>query len=171
MLSRPQHPNQIHSKFAPGFAHQVFGDAEIIEGYKDLSIDFLYSSGSLFVYFNVKFSEKRSFPPPAPLDLLKTLLYWMPEETVLPMEKWGTQSMDAFRNHLETVNSKWTPPGQCISTYSLSETHDDIYEVWHGKFSDPAVREYHQRMRPFVIWYVDGSRYLDDTDETWDIFM
>ena len=44
--------------FSPTFAHQMFGDAEIIVGYQGLSIDLYYHHTTLDTFFSIKWKSK-----------------------------------------------------------------------------------------------------------------
>ena len=149
--------------FVPTFAHQFFGDDEKIVGYKDLQLKFYYSASSLKMYIDCKYTEKLA--EASPPDLLACLREWMPE--VEPEQNWRSSNLAELQESVKAV--EWSPPGKKVTSY---ESHNgDEFQVWHGKFSDDHMRAYHQRMRPFMIWFVDGARYLDDTDDKWDVFM
>ena len=75
---------------------------------------------------------------------------------------WGAKSLQDVLAHVSNENRRWCPPGRQVAVYEQGE---DRFQVWLGKFSDERMRAYHQRMRPFMIWFVDGARFLDDKDE------
>lgn len=156
-----------HISFHPGFAHQVFGDEETIVGYEDLKIDFYYAAASLRVFIDVHYSNK-NVAAASPPDLMKCFQEWMPEEEVESEKEWRALTRNELLVAVENDARNWKPPGNKITEYKDGE---EMFEVWYGKFSDARMRKYHQRMRTFMIWFVDGARYLDDTDEKWDVFM
>ena len=36
-------------------------------------------------------------------------------------------------------------------------------------FSDPAIREWHARVEPLVLFYIDGATFIDTEDPKWEI--
>lgn len=153
------HPTYCYSIF-PGVEEQL--EVETASGYKDLRLVSHYASGSLKMYFELSFAERA--PNAQPENIMAALQPWWPEIG----EGWRADSMEDLLQHVRKENVRWRPPGRQIASY---ETNGERYELWHGKFDDEAMREYHQRLRVFMVLLVDGARYLDDEDDKWDVFV
>ncbi len=161
-------PEDVEKRgFAPAFAHQHFGDDEVVRGYPDLRISHFYSAGSLQLFTRITHGLKQ--PAAVPADVGAVLRVYMPDEDVETEDKWGAPSLDALLERVEEdKRTRWTPPGQQIARYEQGGRH---YQVRHGNVGEPGMRAYHQRMRPFVIWFVDAANFIDDQDNRWDVFM
>jgi histone acetyltransferase 1 len=153
--------------FPPSFAHQHFGDEEKIYGYPGLRISHYYSSGSLQLYTRIAFDRRE--PGAVPEDISGALSVYMPDEDVELESSWSSPSVDAILERVEKdKKSGWMPPGQQISSYSVGK---EKFQIRFGNIADAGMREFWQRMRPFLIWFVDAANFFDDTDDRWDVFM
>lgn len=45
------------------------------------------------------------------------------------------------------------------------------YHLHLGSISDPIVREYHRRLQPWLLFYIDRSSFIDETDSVWELLM
>lgn len=153
--------------FAPTFAHQHFGDDEVILGYRGLKISHYYSCGSLQLHTRISFSHREAGAVPD--DIASKLRVYMPDEDCEPESVWSAPSIDSVldRVRLDTQNG-WTPPGEQISSYTSGGR---TFQIRRANIADAGMRQYWQRMRPFLIWFVDAANFFDDTDDRWDVFM
>lgn len=152
--------------FRPTFAHQHFGDEEMIAGYEGLRISHYYSCGSLQLCTRIVFDRR---DPLRADDVAAKLRFYMPDEDCEGEEQWSASSPEAVleRVRLDAKNG-WQPPGQQIAGYTVGA---ETFQIRRANIADPGMRQYWQRMRPFLIWFVDAANYFDDTDERWDVFM
>jgi len=146
--------------FHPSMSHQIFGDSETIFGYKDLMVKLIYHSGSLMTYLNMSYHEKVS--PSlgiAPDPVLKSVAEKLQE---------GYESnLEEFIKKLPEED-KFIPPGEKIDSYTVKGTE---YEVYHATISTPRLKEYHERMQTFVLWYIDAASFIEVDDEKWNFYM
>ena len=49
----------------------------------------------------------------------------------------------------------------------LEDGEEKKFEVYFGDISEPGFLEYHERMQPFILWYIDAASYIDVDDERW----
>jgi len=146
--------------FHPAMSHQIFGDSETIFGYKDLKVKLLYHAGSLLTYLNMSYHEKVSpalgiNPDPVLANVAEKL------------QEGHLSNLDEFIKKLPEQES-FAPPGEKIHAY----THKDIeYEVFHATINTPKLKEYHERMQTFVLWYIDAASFIDVDDEKWNFYM
>lgn len=40
---------------------------------------------------------------------------------------------------------------------------------YQASWKDEGFKEYHQRMRFFIILYIEGGQYIDDDDDRWEV--
>lgn len=45
------------------------------------------------------------------------------------------------------------------------------YHVFHGRFNDPAVRDYHERLQFFLLMFIDRSSFIDAEDLVWEVLV
>lgn len=50
-----------------------------------------------------------------------------------------------------------------IINFSLKKTKASI--------SEEKARQYHSKLQLFILWFIDGSSFIDDTDTNWDLFF
>jgi len=55
--------------------------------------------------------------------------------------------------------------------YLISEGESDRhFEVYFNDISVPGFREYHERLQPFLLFYVDAASYIDSDDDKWTYY-
>lgn len=146
--------------FPPVMSHQVFGDNELIFGYKDLHIQLYYHAGSLLTYLGMKFKEK--IPPSVGI----------PPDPVLPaiidkIPKDYCTNLDEFTKRLQDEDS-FTPMGTKIHEYSRNNR---TFEIYQANIDTPRLKTYHERLQTFILWYIDAASYIDMDDEKWNFFL
>jgi hypothetical protein len=100
--------------FAPTFAHQHFGDDEVISGYRGLRVSHYYSAGSLQLFTRISFAEKQ----PGAVDVGAALRVYMPDEDVELESQWAASSLDDLLERVAAERqSGWQPPGRQIGSY------------------------------------------------------
>lgn len=59
----------------------------------------------------------------------------------------------------------------CVDTYVWKEDLTVGVQIWEGSFSDPCVKEYHRRLQMMLLFFIDASSYIDDTDPVWEVLF
>jgi Histone acetyl transferase HAT1 N-terminus len=55
--------------------------------------------------------------------------------------------------------------------FGLLEGQDDRqFEIYLTDISVPNFKEYHERMQPFLLFYVDAASYIDTDDDKWSFY-
>eukprot|EP01104_Vermistella_antarctica_P013974 TRINITY_DN4326_c0_g1_i1.p1 TRINITY_DN4326_c0_g1~~TRINITY_DN4326_c0_g1_i1.p1 ORF type:complete len:869 (-),score=367.51 TRINITY_DN4326_c0_g1_i1:88-2325(-) len=148
--------------FQPAYTHQHFGDDELIKGYQKLRINLYHTSGSMFLYLGMKHEGKRGSEDDT--DLVKVLNEYTDSSVC-------TFDINTFR---AKINEPFSPPGERILSYSMPASSDGMKErtfsVYRGSFADPQVAAYHNRVQIFILWFIDGGRYLELNDGRWDVY-
>lgn len=45
------------------------------------------------------------------------------------------------------------------------------YEIYYCDTSNSDFIRYHERLQTFVLWYIDGSSFIDTDDANWRFFV
>jgi len=150
------------SNFHPTYTHQLWDDEEIV-GYKRVKALVAFTSGALYTYLSVDYEAKC---PDTTVPDIQALIG-------SKLRGGFTTDWDDFKSH---VHDPFTPPGTLLSEYSLpSVDHSgkDVitYEVWHGHFTDPTLRAYHARLQFFLLFFIDRSSFINDSDPVWEVLL
>ncbi|KAI0668463.1 histone acetyltransferase type B [Trametes maxima] len=169
---------EVYEGFHPTFTYPIYGEEEKLYGYKDLSIELKFASGSLAQYLNVQYAEK--LPSTSTVDDVEGLL-----SKFIPPGYYTDEQKFLERVEEDALNFK--PFGQKIYSYSRAartltkgkdvaipqvlspedqETVD--FEVYHSTWQTPGFREFHRRIQLFVLLYIEGGSYISEDEETWE---
>ncbi|CDH48914.1 histone acetyltransferase type b catalyticsubunit [Lichtheimia corymbifera JMRC:FSU:9682] len=159
--------------FEPNFTYPIYGEQEVVFGYKDLSIQLSYTSGSLRLYPRVDYSAKyqsASGSSSSNSDQVHADDVFGMIKEYLPSDCIG--NADEFTRVVLEDAKTFKPIGEKIHEYSREgdQGEDEHFEIYKASFSNPKFREYHQRMQLFVLLYIEGSSYIEDDDEKWEIY-
>ncbi|KAI8973576.1 acyl-CoA N-acyltransferase [Mycotypha africana] len=162
----------ISTGFNPDFTYSVFGAAETIFGYKNLSIKIKYTSGSLKPYVEINYTDKYKAQTPSSstkaeveADDINAIL-----GELLPKER-----IDNYHQFIDAVKRDYTtfrPLGDKVQEYT-KENNDgsiDHFEIYKCSFADKDMRRYYSRIKLFVLLFVEGSSFIDDEDDNWEIY-
>ncbi|KAK0474226.1 acyl-CoA N-acyltransferase [Armillaria novae-zelandiae] len=166
--------DESYDEFHPTFTYPIFGDDEVIYGYKDLTIDMRFASGSLVQFLSVKYAEKLGASSTVD-DVEGTLKDFIPPD-------YYTNEAE-FAAKVEEDASSFKPLGKLIHSYSrplpthkgkgkATESTETIeYEVYHTTWDTPGFREYQRRMQLFILLYIEAGTYINDEDDQWEFFV
>ncbi|XP_066588253.1 histone acetyltransferase type B catalytic subunit isoform X2 [Prorops nasuta] len=165
MIRKVQDLEDDGTTFKPEMSHQVFGDSETIFGYRDLKIKLYYSAGSLETYVGVSYSEK----------ICKDSYEGIEADEILPklVDKLAPkfhESIDSFTESLKK-DENFRPHGELLHAFTLDDNGSARhFEVYKADMSYKGFKEYHQRLRTFVLWYIDAANFVDVDDDLWHYF-
>ncbi|CAH3164227.1 unnamed protein product [Porites lobata] len=149
-------------EFQPAFSHQIFGENETIFGYSNLEVQLYYHSGSLLTYMGMKHDGEVNSkivngvePDPVLSDIAKNY----PAGCL--------SNLDEFIAKLPE-EAKFSPMGELLHSYKCSDVE---YEIYKADVTTPRLKDYHERLQTFLLWFVDGSSYIDSDDEMWTFFL
>ncbi|KAL5108305.1 hypothetical protein TcWFU_000087 [Taenia crassiceps] len=167
-LIREKEDLDAEDSFMPDMTHQVFGESEIIFGYKDPNITIAYMAGSLSTFVDIKYSEKISQSVSGgvkPDDILKSLSNVYPQGIY-------TEKSDFLNTFEEEL--KFKPFGSLRSSYTISRDGKNrefsVYRVDHSSPDFAAFSKYLLRMEPFLLFFVDESSFVD-LDNRWSFYV
>eukprot|EP00118_Oscarella_pearsei_P019170 m.202116 g.202116 ORF g.202116 m.202116 type:complete len:406 (+) comp39604_c0_seq41:38-1255(+) len=150
--------------FHPDMTHQIFGDSEMIFGYTQPRIDIYFGAATLNTYLNFSYTTK--------LASTDAFLEGVKPDSVLPnvAEKLTggfCSNQDDFMSSL-SAEASFTPFGRQVNVYQFGNTQ---YEVYQGDIMTPRLRQYHEKLQVFLLWFVDAASFIDVDDEKWRFFF
>ncbi|KAJ3931743.1 MAG: histone acetyltransferase type B catalytic subunit [Lentinula lateritia] len=171
--------DESYEDFHPAFTYPIFGEEEKIYGYKDLSIDLKFASGSLKQYLSVKWSDKLKSADTVD-DVDGTIREFLAEGIEV--------NEDAFRVRVEEDATSFKPSGEMIYSYTRSaskgkgkssvvEQHNPededtvVYEVYHNTWKVPGFKEYHRKMQIFILLYIEAGSYINEEEDGWEFVV
>jgi len=155
-----------NNSFPPEMTHQIYGENEVIFGYKDLRINLMMSSGSLQSFLSYSYGQKVD---PAKTDGVKA------DDVIDPLIKIlapgsFTENKDEFIKYLaSTKETGFRPMGELLHNFKSKD--DETFEVYMCTEATPGFREYHQRLQAWIMFYIDAASFIDIDDENWRFFL
>jgi len=153
--------------FKPDMSHQLFGDSESIFGYKDLRVDICCTAGRMITYVSVSYSDRitpQRCDGVAADDVLRTLAG--------KLQPGFLSNRDEFIAAVDRDDT-FRPSGELVGSYDFVAGGGDENkcEVYFVSLVDAAWRDYHERIQPFLLFYVDAASYIDVDDEKWNYYV
>ncbi|CAG0896904.1 unnamed protein product [Darwinula stevensoni] len=149
--------------FKAEMCHQVYGEKEVIFGYKDLKIKLFYSACRLTTYIGIEYSSKVT------PDLCDGVVADDVEKPLLEIIPKGyLKDLGHFKAAIqEDVTFK--PFGSLIDRLELSS--GQTFEYYSCDTHEPNFLPYHERLQAFLMWFVDGASFIDTSDPRWHFFL
>ena len=151
-------------QFHPHYTHQLWDDEEIV-GYKRVKCVVAFTSGALYTYLHTEY-ESRVTNAPGIADLT---------DLIGAKLKGGyTTSWADFQSH---IHDEFHPPGEMMAEYTLPSVEETSkkevisYEVYRGTFNDATLRAYHARLQFFLLFFIDRSSFINDSDLVWEVIL
>jgi len=169
LLRTPQdlEASDSEADFEPGMTHQIYGENENIFGYQDLKIDFWMSGSTLKTYINVNYAEKIDKVKTGGVEadpVLEPLIKILAEGQVL-------ESKDAMAAHLASEKvTKFKPLGTKIDEFKSK--NNESFEIYYVDCAtEPSFRDYHSKLQPWIMFYIDAASFIDIDDANWRFFL
>ncbi|KAI9499197.1 acyl-CoA N-acyltransferase [Zychaea mexicana] len=161
--------------FEPTFTYPIFGEQEVVFGYKGLSIKISYTSGSLRIYPRINYEQKyqpsssssASAEPEGADDVSNMLLDFLPKQDCF-------SNYDEFVRAVQEDAETFRPIGEKIHEYTRESSdsgEEEHFEIYRASFADERFKQYHRRMQFFVLLFIEGSSYIEEDDEKWEIYI
>ncbi|PCH38402.1 acyl-CoA N-acyltransferase [Wolfiporia cocos MD-104 SS10] len=185
---------EAYEGFHPTFTYPMFGEDEKIYGYRDLSVDLKFASGSLATHLSLT-SSAMVASTSARDNVLSTLTRFLPP----PSDDASCATADDFSTRVEADALAFRPHGDCVFSYSrpvsalgkgkARDGADDgkayrispvlspedaetvEFEVYHSTWATPGFRAYHRRMQLFVLLYIEAGSYIKEDEEGWEFMV
>ncbi|KAK2150607.1 hypothetical protein LSH36_399g07001 [Paralvinella palmiformis] len=148
--------------FHPDMTHQL----ESIFGYKDLKVQIYCSAARMITYVNVAYSAKID---PEQYDGVKA-------DDILGLLSKHLQpgfltNRDAFISQL-TKDKTFKPFGELVHSYTTTREDKQLeFEVYKTDIEAIGFRDFHERIQPFLLFFVDAASYIDVDDDRWDYYL
>jgi len=153
--------------FPPEMTHQVYGDTENIFGYRDLSITVEMTAATLKTKLSFDCAETMPEKDGVKADpVLDPLIKILGENQV-------AKNDDEFKSEFEK-DKAFKPFGKKLSEYATKSAEtgeDEVYEIYACEASEAGFKEYHERMQPWILFYIDAASYIDFDDSNWRFFV
>ncbi|KAF9654079.1 histone acetyltransferase type B catalytic subunit [Thelephora ganbajun] len=170
---------ESYENFSPTFTYPIYGEDEKIYGYKNLTIDLRFASGSLHQYLNVRYASKLSssstvdnveatmseFIPPG-YETDEKMFLDIVERDAMEFKPLGTKI-----HSYQRVSPSSQGKGKGVaSTSKLDPESEDVieYEVYHSTWGTSGFRDYHRRMQIFIFLYIEAGSYIVEDESTWE---
>ncbi|KAJ1674792.1 histone acetyltransferase 1, partial [Spiromyces aspiralis] len=187
-------------QFHPVFTYPIYGTQERIFGYKGLHVDINVSAGSLRTQMRVRYSKRVEDMESTSLVKLKSDDVYGPIRKILPdgkgadmepaaslVRRYGQQhslteyidtlgSIDLISNEEEFARvvaedtEEFRPMGSKIHEYRLEDSSGSVFEVYENSFSSEKFKQFHSRMQPFILFFIEGGTFIDTDDERWRVY-
>jgi histone acetyltransferase 1 len=142
-------------EFQPAFTYPIFGEEELIYGYKDLSIQVRFDSRTLLPYARVDYSEKR--PEVEDNGVLNELLKYLPWDTCGSEDEWLQRREE----------EQFSIPGTEITV--LDTPSGDKFHVYKTDIKE--CNQLLERFQIFTLFFIEAGSYIDKDDESWEIYL
>lgn len=156
--------------FKPEYTHQIFGDDEMIFGYKDLHIDYYLTPGTMDAYIGVKSKEKIS---PSRYDGIE------PDDVYSSFKEFGcspgfTKNLDNFCGDKMKKDLEFKPYGEKLTEYTrTNESKVSTFEIYRvdsdncEEYGSDEFVNYLDRVQTMLVYYIETSNFLDPDDTNW----
>ncbi|KAH8913389.1 acyl-CoA N-acyltransferase, partial [Atractiella rhizophila] len=167
---------ELLASFHPTFVYPIFGQEELIPGYKGLEIDLRMVSGSLKMYLNVTYDK--ALPNYDASGIERSLYDFIPPSYL--------KNLEDFEALLESEEKEFKPVGERIGCYRPGKEATDarwefayapegeawdeevVYEAYLATAKTPGWLELHRRMQFFVQLEIEGGTYIEEEDDRWE---
>ena len=159
-------------QFAPAFTYPIFGDEELIYGFKDLVIHLVFDSVTFKPFLNVKYSAKAGEDVNAQRDVLDKITPFLPAGDFV--EKDEGQWVDAFMQERQAFDIGAL--GTRVDEYTRDSTTYGIYKAPLGRLAvedpqGPLVR-FWKRIQILTLLFIEAATYISLEDEPdWDLYL
>lgn len=132
-----------------------------------MSVKLYYTAGRLTAYLNVDYKEKADpdhFEGVEADDIPKILAE--------KLQHGFLTNLDTFVASL-SKEAEFVPHGELINSFRCGRDGEELstYEVYFCDTSNSKFLKYHERLQTFILWYIDGSSYIDTDDANWRFFV
>jgi histone acetyltransferase 1 len=164
-INLTRNDKNLFEPFPPTHTYAIFGEDEIIPGYKNLQINLTFRANDLQPSVKITHHSKL----PSVNDEMKSLM-----DLEGRLGKFLPESV--FAGDTEDNNGSkeiWKPPGKLLHGYMSGKKN---FEIWQSKLSDARAKQIVSNMRIFIPFFIDGGTvdFLDEPEwalERWNIFF
>jgi len=148
--------DKVVSEFEPAFTYPIFGEEEVVFGYRGLDMSLSLVAHNLRPHMSISWTEQ--FPQLGDIkasDIRGALQDFVPE-SAFATESRAEALADSDANSFK-------PPGTLLHSY----THEgQTFEIWKASLSDDGAKEIMQNAQILVPMFIEGGTILE-LDEPW----
>ncbi|SMN19096.1 similar to Saccharomyces cerevisiae YPL001W HAT1 Catalytic subunit of the Hat1p-Hat2p histone acetyltransferase complex that uses the cofactor acetyl coenzyme A [Maudiozyma saulgeensis] len=159
-------------QFSPLYTYPIFGDEEMIYGYKDLVIHLVFDSITYKPFLNVKYSEKLNDDINPEKDIINKIIPFLPKDDYILKDelKW----VDSFTQ--ERKNFNIMSSFEKIDEYTKDSNKFGIYRVPIGEIiqtnKESSIVKFWERIQIFTLLFIEAATYLNLQEEPrWVIYL
>jgi len=152
--------------FGPEMCHQIYGDNENVFGYRGLRVELYMAAASLKAYLAHTYEDKVD---PSNTDGVKADDVIEPIVKLLAPESF-TFSKEEFIKDLESeAETAFKPMGELLHSFTALEGR--TFQVFKASEATPGLREYHEKLQAWIMFFIDAASYIDIDDDNWRFFL
>jgi histone acetyltransferase 1 len=153
-------------EFGPEMCHQIYGDNENVFGYKGLKVFLTMSASNLKSHLSFSYDDKID---PSNTDGVKADEVLEPIVKILAPDS-CTFSKEEFLRDLESENETgFRPMGELVNSFTALQ--DRTFQVYKCSESTPGLRDYHEKLQAWIMFFIDAASYIDIDDDSWRFFL
>lgn len=155
----PRSSNKTPASLTPRFTYPIFGEAEKIFGYKNLSVDITFAGDSLLSLLEIKWDLciKQSLDIEVE-DLDAAVSDYLGDDVLRDRSSWETAISE---------QGSFVPAGSKIKEYVIKGVS---YVIYKSSTRDQNYSEQLGRMQIFSMLYIEGASLIDIEDDRFDVF-
>lgn len=169
--------------FSPEYMQHFVGEHGKIYGYKGLKIDVWLNALSFHAYVDIqyesKFEEGKSEKEATDLtDLMKRIFgRCLVEDRNAFIQSFSSNSQSIqkmIHSEGERIATREVSIDKALSAQGDSErlgVTTSSEEIYRLELSDPQIREWHARLEPLVLLFVEGSQPIEQDDPKWEMYI
>lgn len=159
---------EVHEDFGPTFTYTVFGEDEVIVGYRDLLVQLYFCAHDMKPTVHIKYNEKVK-PVNEQMRGLMDIEGKLGE--FLPASAFDTE--EGASNGAGSGGEEWSPPGELLHTY---QNEGKTYQIFKASLLDDKALEILSNMRILVPFFIEGGTigFLNEPKwslERWKLFL
>ena len=139
--------------------------SENIFGYRDLKINFWMCGSTLKSFIGYDYAEKLTKEQTGGVEadpIMEPLVKIMAEGQIV-------ESKEELSAHMRSDKvTKFKPLGDKVEEFSVA---DETYEIYSCDDTVTGFRDYHAKLQPWIMFYIDAASYIDIDDANWRFFL
>jgi len=152
--------------FGPEMCHQIYGDNENVFGYKGLRVDLYMAASSLKAYLGHSYEDKVD---PSNTDGVKADDVLEPIVKILAPESYTLNKEEFMRDIESDAEVGFKPMGELLNSFEAMDGR--TFQVYKCSESTPGLREYHEKLQAWIMFFIDAASYIDIDDDNWRFFL
>eukprot|EP00897_Mesotaenium_endlicherianum_P006997 jgi/Mesen1/6325/ME000326S05462 len=174
-------PTPVFDAFYPDYTHHLFGEHEVIYGYRDLQIKVSVHAASLRAQMECSYSIKTAGRKRKPDDFKHILEDALGPTLSDPMHHFDASASSGHQEFSQLVQKygqvvdTWQKPARAQQSADASGMLPFVgpasCQIIKMDLSKEDVRQWHSRMQGLVTFFIDNGKPIDNRDPLWDLYV